>query len=123
MPAGARPDAQTFTIAENCQEVSVELPLCLHAPARPATLCFETEHAPFGARSQAQQEGSQEQYARKEIADRLSKYSGIPVDVLVLDQEDRPTMDEALSHRRPPRNPSGAQKARLRRRPLQKLDP
>lgn len=34
---------------------------------------------------------------RREIRDKLSKYSGIPVDVFVLSQEDRPTMDEALN--------------------------
>lgn len=34
---------------------------------------------------------------RKGIAGKVSKYSGIPVDVFVLDQEDRPTMDEALT--------------------------
>lgn len=34
---------------------------------------------------------------RKEIADKLSKYHGIPVDVFVLDQEDQTTMDEALN--------------------------
>jgi hypothetical protein len=34
---------------------------------------------------------------KSEIAAKLSKYSRLPVDVFVLDQEDRSTMDEALN--------------------------
>ena len=34
---------------------------------------------------------------QKEIAGRLSKYSGLAVDLFVLDQEDGPTMDEATN--------------------------
>lgn len=34
---------------------------------------------------------------QKRIADKLSKYSGLPVDVYVMPEEDRATMDEALT--------------------------
>src|SRR5437879_3551360 len=51
--AGTGPDAQTFGLPENSQDVIGKLSLPFHSRTRLAACCSEREHASFGSPSQA----------------------------------------------------------------------